>query len=228
METFPIPCCCIYHLDRALQEVLYVTPRHKAVAGPRLNTIGVPLYSDRIWSYSWKEKIASMWKIDHTDAVDFQLYNLAKTKTGSKRLQGLLSRNSPRITWKILILVSDSIFELMADKYAHHLIKTLIDSCHQNQFQLQLQLVVTTLTLDSTILTQALNNKYTVNSVKILDPFGNFVIQHVIELQLPQTTEKLCSTLKNHFVDLSLQKAGSHVVEKCLNSSGMRLEMDFQ
>ncbi|XVE84749.1 hypothetical protein DITRI_Ditri17bG0037600 [Diplodiscus trichospermus] len=53
------------------------------------------------------------------------------------------------------------------------------------------------------------------------DPSGNFVVQCVLGLQNPAIIHKLCSKLKGYYVKLSMQKGGSHIVEKCLTSSGM-------
>ena len=53
------------------------------------------------------------------------------------------------------------------------------------------------------------------------DPAGNFVVQCVLGLQNPEIIDKICSKLKGYYVKLSMQKGGSHVVEKCLRSSGM-------
>ncbi|KAK2638523.1 hypothetical protein Ddye_026318 [Dipteronia dyeriana] len=48
------------------------------------------------------------------------------------------------------------------------------------------------------------------------DPYGNFVVQHVIELENPEFIELICFALKGQLVDLSMLKEGSHVVEKIL------------
>ncbi|XP_062025885.1 putative pumilio homolog 7, chloroplastic [Rosa rugosa] len=48
------------------------------------------------------------------------------------------------------------------------------------------------------------------------DPYGNYVVQYVIELKIPSVMARLISQLKGHFVLLSMQKCSSHVVEKCL------------
>ncbi|CAL8997330.1 unnamed protein product [Prunus brigantina] len=48
------------------------------------------------------------------------------------------------------------------------------------------------------------------------DPYGNYVIQYVMELKIPSAMAKLINQLKGHFVRLSTQKCSSHVVEKCL------------
>ncbi|KAF3445804.1 hypothetical protein FNV43_RR10981 [Rhamnella rubrinervis] len=48
------------------------------------------------------------------------------------------------------------------------------------------------------------------------DPYGNYVVQYIIELKIPSITAKLIYPFKGHFVELSMQKFSSHVVEKCL------------
>ncbi|XVE60479.1 hypothetical protein DITRI_Ditri05aG0132200 [Diplodiscus trichospermus] len=48
------------------------------------------------------------------------------------------------------------------------------------------------------------------------DPFGNYVVQYIIELKVPSAIGNLLSQFKGHFVNLSMQKFSSHVVEKCL------------
>ncbi|XP_062160991.1 pumilio homolog 18-like [Alnus glutinosa] len=53
------------------------------------------------------------------------------------------------------------------------------------------------------------------------DPSGNYVLQHVIGLHDPVSTEKICCLLRGNYVLLSSQQGGSHVVEKCLNSPWM-------
>ncbi|XVF37988.1 hypothetical protein REPUB_Repub20aG0058900 [Reevesia pubescens] len=53
------------------------------------------------------------------------------------------------------------------------------------------------------------------------DPAGNFVVQCVLGLQNPTLIGKICSKLKGYYVILSMLKGGSHLVEKCLRSSGM-------
>ncbi|KAG2699128.1 hypothetical protein I3843_07G177200 [Carya illinoinensis] len=48
------------------------------------------------------------------------------------------------------------------------------------------------------------------------DPYGNYVVQYIIELKIPSASAKLFSQFKGNFVQLSKQKFSSHVVEKCL------------
>ncbi|KAJ8771634.1 hypothetical protein K2173_026811 [Erythroxylum novogranatense] len=48
------------------------------------------------------------------------------------------------------------------------------------------------------------------------DPFGNYVVQFIIELKSPSAITNLLSQFKGHYIHLSTQKFSSHVVEKCL------------
>ncbi|KAJ8760127.1 hypothetical protein K2173_010983 [Erythroxylum novogranatense] len=52
------------------------------------------------------------------------------------------------------------------------------------------------------------------------DPFGNYVVQFVLELQLPWATEDILHQLEGNYGDLSMQKYSSNVVEKCLKYAG--------
>ncbi|KAL5727100.1 hypothetical protein ACHQM5_000332 [Ranunculus cassubicifolius] len=53
------------------------------------------------------------------------------------------------------------------------------------------------------------------------EPNGNFVIQKVIALENPMIIDKICINLEEKIVPLSKQKHGSHVIEKCLESSAV-------
>ncbi|KAL1204217.1 putative pumilio [Cardamine amara subsp. amara] len=48
------------------------------------------------------------------------------------------------------------------------------------------------------------------------DPFGNYAVQFVIELRIPSAVAMMLAQLKGHYVELSMQKFSSHMVERCL------------
>ncbi|XP_028757424.1 uncharacterized protein LOC114716570 [Neltuma alba] len=52
------------------------------------------------------------------------------------------------------------------------------------------------------------------------DPFGNYVVQYIIEMEIPTASAKLICQFKGNYVNLSTQKFSSHVVEKCLKHVG--------
>ncbi|KAA8528268.1 hypothetical protein F0562_035481 [Nyssa sinensis] len=51
------------------------------------------------------------------------------------------------------------------------------------------------------------------------DAFGNYVVQYIIELNIPSVAACLISQFEGHYVYLSMQKFSSHVIEKCLKCS---------
>ncbi|XP_009622948.1 putative pumilio homolog 8, chloroplastic [Nicotiana tomentosiformis] len=65
------------------------------------------------------------------------------------------------------------------------------------------------------------------NGLKLAqDPFGNYVVQFIIELKIASAAAMLLSQFDGHYVYLSRQKFGSHVVEKflkCVEESRSRI-----
>ena len=60
-------------------------------------------------------------------------------------------------------------------------------------------------------------------SLGLQDPFGNYVVQYVLELGHPEATERIMDKLTGHYSDLAQQKFSSNVVEKCLKLGGPSL-----
>ncbi len=52
------------------------------------------------------------------------------------------------------------------------------------------------------------------------DPFGNYVVQYVLDLGQGDATGRIMKQLEGHYPELSQQKFSSNVVEKCLKLSG--------
>ncbi|KAF7803843.1 pumilio-like protein 12-like [Senna tora] len=50
-------------------------------------------------------------------------------------------------------------------------------------------------------------------------PYGHFVIQFILGMQMNDCNEEICQNLQGHYAALSTRKEGSHVVEKCLQSN---------
>ena len=53
----------------------------------------------------------------------------------------------------------------------------------------------------------------------VQDPFGNYVLQYIVDLQEPCFTHPLCYTFQGQIPQLSKQKFSSNVVEKCLRGA---------
>lgn len=57
----------------------------------------------------------------------------------------------------------------------------------------------------------------------VQDPFGNYVLQYIVDLQESCFTDPLCYTFQGQIPQLSKQKFSSNVIEKCLR--GARLNV---
>ncbi|KAL7088525.1 hypothetical protein ACP275_13G132400 [Erythranthe tilingii] len=51
------------------------------------------------------------------------------------------------------------------------------------------------------------------------DPYGNYVVQRVLEQTNEEVNKKILHLLEKHFLELAHLKGGSHVVEKCMKTS---------
>ncbi|KAF2397182.1 ARM repeat-containing protein [Trichodelitschia bisporula] len=53
----------------------------------------------------------------------------------------------------------------------------------------------------------------------VQDPFGNYVVQYILDLNIPDFTRPLCLSFLTKLIELSKQKFSSNVIEKCLRVS---------
>lgn len=53
----------------------------------------------------------------------------------------------------------------------------------------------------------------------VQDPFGNYVVQYILDLAEPAFTDPLCHSFKGNIPALSKQKFSSNVIEKCLRTA---------
>jgi Pumilio-family RNA binding repeat len=50
----------------------------------------------------------------------------------------------------------------------------------------------------------------------VRDPYGNYVVQYMLDLPYQNTADKVCSRFRGNLRDLSTEKFSSNVIEKCL------------
>ena len=53
----------------------------------------------------------------------------------------------------------------------------------------------------------------------VQDPFGNYVLQYIVDLQEEQFTNPLCQAFQGQIPSLSKQKFSSNVIEKCIRGA---------
>ena len=69
----------------------------------------------------------------------------------------------------------------------------------------------------SPLLQLQLVNEITTNGLTLVkDPYGNYVVQYVLDLPYPRMLANLILQFKTHLSELSTQKFSSNVVEKVL------------
>ena len=63
-------------------------------------------------------------------------------------------------------------------------------------------------------------SQITANAFSLVqDPFGNYVLQYIVDLAEPDFTDPLCYTFRGSIPALSKQKFSSNVIEKCLRGA---------
>jgi hypothetical protein len=70
---------------------------------------------------------------------------------------------------------------------------------------------------------QVINNAFHL----VQDPFGNYVVQYILDLGEPAFTEPLCRSFTGHIAHLSKQKFSSNVVEKCIRCASNDTRRDL-
>ena len=53
----------------------------------------------------------------------------------------------------------------------------------------------------------------------VQDPFGNYVVQYILDLDEPQFTKPICESFLGKIAPLSKQKFSSNVIEKCIRTA---------
>ncbi|KAF2855290.1 ARM repeat-containing protein [Plenodomus tracheiphilus IPT5] len=55
----------------------------------------------------------------------------------------------------------------------------------------------------------------------VQDPFGNYVVQYILDLSDPNFTTPMCKSFEGKIAELSKQKFSSNVIEKCIRCANM-------
>lgn len=56
----------------------------------------------------------------------------------------------------------------------------------------------------------------------VQDPFGNYVVQYILDLNDPNFTAPMCEGFRGKITELSKQKFSSNVIEKCIRCADMK------
>ncbi|XP_077229986.1 pumilio homolog 12-like [Tasmannia lanceolata] len=174
------------------------------------------------------------------------LTKVANDKYGMRSIQKLIMtiKRVPQLVTLLMPALVPEVFALMTNQYGRYVIKHCLSQLDDRQIMFIFKAAVERcldlatdehgcLLLNDCIdcskfeYRDALLNVITDHSVFLAqDPFGNYAMQKVLSLQHPTFIKKICSRLQGVYAQLSMQKCGSHIVEKCIKSPEIQLVID--
>ncbi|KAJ2091586.1 hypothetical protein IW140_000962 [Coemansia sp. RSA 1813] len=158
-----------------------------------LNMHGTRAVQKMIESLSCQEQIDAI-----IDALKDSVVMLIRDLNGNHVIQKCLGRLSSKNNQFIYDSVAKSCTDVATHRHGCCVFQRCIDYSSVEQ---KGQLV-------EVIITQAL--------ALVQDPFGNYVVQYVLDLGVPDYSEPVIRMFVNHICGLSVQKFSSNVMEKCI------------
>lgn len=132
-----------------------------------------------------------------------QVVQMSKTQAGSKLLQRKLLKGHPTVIKEILEGIEMELPEIMCNMYGNYLCSASFQACSVAQRLRMLEIMS--------------KNLHTVAT----DKWGTHALQALISLLCtPEEQDLLMPSLRDHFVELSCDPNGAHVVQRALISFG--------
>ncbi|RDW70768.1 putative RNA-binding protein [Aspergillus mulundensis] len=175
-----------------------------------------------------------------------QLVKIALNQHGTRALQKMIeSISTTEQTQAVIYALKDHVVELVQDLNGNHVIQKCLNhlTAEQSQFIYDavgaqcvkvgthrhgccvLQRCIDHASGDQRagLIEQITNNAFDL----VIDPFGNYVVQYILDLAEGHFTDPLCHAFLGRIPALSRQKFSSNVIEKCLRTAepGMRRRM---
>ncbi|TQS39181.1 hypothetical protein Golomagni_00299 [Golovinomyces magnicellulatus] len=132
------------------------------------------------------------------NALRHQVVELIQDLNGNHVIQKCLNKLSPLDAQFIFDAVGQHCVDVGTHRHGCCVLQRCIDHTDGDQ--------------KAWLIRQISNNAY----VLVQDPFGNYVVQYILDLNEPIFTEPLVSMFKGRVSQLSRQKFSSNVIEKCL------------
>ena len=160
---------------------------------------------------------------------------MAKTQSGSKKLQQMISKSRPEEIEKIVETVAEFMGELMIDKYGNYMCQTLVQSCSAAQRLKLLQgmrgnLIRIACDVRGTHALQNLIALSNLNEEEMIyqQCFAGAVVRLSKDLNASHVIQRLLVTVKNsyfivkeilgHVKELAMDKLGLCVIKKCVKN----------
>jgi Pumilio-family RNA binding repeat len=164
-----------------------------------------------------------------------EMVKIALNQHGTRALQKMIEYiSTPGQTQTIIHALKDKVVELIQDLNGNHVIQKCLNRLSTDDAQFIFDAVgancvvvgthrhgccVLQRCIDHASSAQkaALVGSITQNAFALVqDPFGNYVLQYIVDLNEPSFTNPLCYAFQGSIPALSKQKFSSNVIEKCL------------
>lgn len=133
-----------------------------------------------------------------TQSLQNHVIELIKDLSGNHVIQKCLIVLPPELNQFIFDSISSNVMDVATHRHGCCVIQRCMENASEHQ-QRQLALAI-----------------IEASSILVQDPFGNYVIQAVLDLGIPEFVSLLFKNFKNRICTLSVQKYSSNVIEKCI------------
>lgn len=164
-----------------------------------------------------------------------EMVKIALNQHGTRALQKMIEFiSTPGQTQTIIHALKDKVVELIQDLNGNHVIQKCLNRLNSEDSQFIFDAVGNNCVVVGThrhgccvlqrcidhasgpqkaaLIAQITQNAYSL----VQDPFGNYVLQYIVDLNEPVFTNPLCYAFQKSIPALSKQKFSSNVIEKCL------------
>ncbi|KAI9713362.1 MAG: hypothetical protein M1812_006640 [Candelaria pacifica] len=167
-----------------------------------------------------------------------QMIKVALNQHGTRALQKMIEFISTREQIQTIIFaLQDRVVELIQDLNGNHVIQKCLNRLSPEDAQFIFNavglncVVVGTHRHGCCVLQRCIDHASGHQKAQLIshisanafalvqDPFGNYVVQYILDLNEPAFTDPLCHGFRGHIPALSKQKFSSNVIEKCLRTA---------
>jgi len=179
-------------------------------------------------------------RLSIVETVSPDLVSISKNMHGTRAVQKMIEcLSSPAQVQLIVKVLSGSVVELIQDLNGNHVIQRCLNRLTPKDNQFIYDAVtsgsncvqVATHRHGCCVLQRCIDHgsekqkvqliqEITKNALTLVqDPYGNYVVQYVLELPFPDLVDSLARGFVGHVRQLATQKFSSNVIEKCLSLS---------
>ncbi|EPS29625.1 hypothetical protein PDE_04575 [Penicillium oxalicum 114-2] len=167
-----------------------------------------------------------------------QLVKIALNQHGTRALQKMIEFiSTPQQTQTVIDALKYHVVELVKDLNGNHVIQKCLNRLNAEEAEFIYEavgahcIIVGTHRHGCCVLQRCIDHASGAQKARLIaqitahsftlvqDPFGNYVVQYILDLAEPCFTTPLCQVFADNIPELSKQKFSSNVIEKCLRTA---------